>query len=98
MTLTRTEQFLATVLALVAADRTGALCRTAGYSAPDPGQVTEMTRKQVDAITHLVTAMREPGECPTADEIDAVLQGLAEGALLGVMGQPPDVLAEQQSN
>lgn len=96
--MTRSERTLAMIIARQAQEVTDALRELTGYDVPSAGQSEEMAERQHAAIVALLVGMRQPGEIPTMDELRQFIRGLAEGALLAVLGQPPDVIAEQQRN
>ena len=87
--LTRTEETLVVVLSALVSARSGSLAREAGYPAPTVAQSCEIVAVQVRAIVEIVRGLRAPGESPDADEIEPVVEGLAEGGLLKVLGSPP---------
>lgn len=91
------ERTLVTIIATTAQARTDVLRDAAGYAAPTADQREEMARRQLDAVCHLVTGMRAPGAgTPSLGELDELVEGLAQGALLAVLGVPPDVAADLQ--
>jgi hypothetical protein len=93
------ESTLAMILVTQAQARTDALRDAAGYGTPTPEQREDMQRRQLDAVRHLIAGMRAPGApVPALAELDELVEGLAQGALLAVLGVPPDIAAEQLAN
>jgi hypothetical protein len=94
------ETTLTLILVSQAAARTHVLRDSAGYPTPTDEQRNDMTSRQVQAVQALLAGLRDnpAGPVPTLSELAEFCEGLAQGALLAVMGVPPDVAAEQAMN
>jgi len=78
----------------VAAARIGQLCKASGYPQPTAEQTEEMSRLVREAFTLTVAGLRATGpEEMTTEELGeglyAAAEGVAQGAILRVMGSPP---------
>jgi hypothetical protein len=84
------ENTLLFVLANSAARRAGELARHHGWPPLDEAQAREIGRVLTRALTELIRGMRQPGILPPGEEeISAVLDGMALGAIEKVLGPPP---------
>ena len=87
------RQELIAVMAIEAAERAGEIARAAGYPQPTAEQGWEVGRVVAAAFTAFVSGLvdlpdREPTDYEKA-AIAAVIEGIAEGAVLRVFGEPP---------
>ncbi len=74
------------------AGRTGRHLREAGYPVPSEDDRSSMSEIIQDAIIHIILGTRTPGWQEPPDfsgVLDAMLEGIAQGVILRVIGQPP---------
>lgn len=96
--LTRAERTLLMCIWEQTIDTTRELRIMSRYPNPTDEQWLEMAARQHRAIELTIIGLRAPGEPARLAEINEVIRGLAEGALLAVLGAPPDAAAEQARN
>jgi hypothetical protein len=85
--LTTDQEDKIAAMALLTADLAGRLLKAAGYPEPTTEQAEDMGRLWTKHYTAFVRALGDTE--PTTDEIEAVIEGAAEGGILRVIGLAP---------
>lgn len=82
---------LALLLSLGAAmvARAGRITTEARYPNATTEQISAIGRKIEDILTDIIIGMREPGPPPTLEEIAQITDEVAMGAVLAILGDPP---------
>lgn len=92
------EHGLVAAMMILAARKGGDLCRDGGYPPPTEEQTAEMSQLWRAAFTAFVSGLPAPDREPTETEMEwmeAVVKGVAHGAILRVLGSPPSSKGNQ---
>lgn len=89
--MTEAETSLINTMMLVAASKAADYCRDRGYPPPTEEQTAEMSQLWQKAFTGFVSNLAFERELTEAEneQMEEIVEGAAQGAVLRVIGQPP---------